>query len=47
MKAVEVSYYLILAGDLGYGSPENLMSLLEAVSRLLYASAKALLTPDY
>ena len=45
----ECRYYLILAGDLGYGSPDNLMGLLESVSRLLHASAKALLAPapDY
>jgi len=39
----ECRYYLILVGDLGYGSPDNLMGLLESVSRLLHASAKALL----
>ena len=39
----ECRYYLILAGDLGYGSPDNLRGLLETVSRLLHASAKALL----
>ena len=41
----ECRYYLILVGDLGYGSSDNLMGLLESVSRLLHASAKALLAP--
>ena len=39
----ECRYYLILAGDLGYGSPDNLMDSLEEVSRLLHASSRALL----
>ena len=43
----ECRYYLILARDLRYGSPDNLMALLESVSRLLNASTKALLTTDY
>ncbi|MBI4442718.1 MAG: four helix bundle protein [Acidobacteria bacterium] len=42
----ECRYYLILARDLRYGSPDNLKALLESVSRLLNASAKALLTTD-
>ena len=42
----ECRYYLILAGDLGYGSPDDLMGLLESVSRLLHASAKALLSQE-
>ncbi len=42
----ESRYYLILAQDLGYGDTENLMKLLEEVSRLLNAYAKAILTPD-
>ena len=37
----ECRYYLILAGDLGYGSPDGLMTLLESVSRLLNATTKA------
>ena len=39
----ECRYYLILAGDLGYGSPDGLMDSLEEVSRLLHASSRALL----
>jgi four helix bundle protein len=42
----ECRYYLILAGDLKYGDPQNLMTLLEEVSRILDAYAKAILTPD-
>lgn len=42
----ESRYYLILAQDLGYGQTEELMSLLEEVSRLLNAYAKAILTSD-
>ena len=42
----ECRYYLILAGDLGYCSSDNLMGLLESVSRLLHASAKALLSQE-
>ena len=38
----ECRYYLILAQDLGYGNTENLMALLEEVSRLLNAYAKAI-----
>ncbi len=38
----ESRYYLILAEDLGYGNTEKLMGLLEEVSRLLNAYAKAI-----
>ena len=38
--------YLILAGDLAYGETGALMILLEEVSRLLNAYAKAILTSD-
>jgi four helix bundle protein len=40
----ESRYYLILAQDLGYGNTENLKALLEEVSRLLNAYAKAIQT---
>jgi four helix bundle protein len=42
----ECRYYLILARDLEYGDDGNQMSLLEEVSRILDAYAKAILTPD-
>jgi len=42
----ECRYYLILARDLEYGENDILMSLLEEVSRMLDAYAKAILTPD-
>ena len=42
----ESRYYLILAQDLGYGETGKLMTVLEEVSRLLNAYARALLTPD-
>jgi hypothetical protein len=35
-------YYVILARDLGYGSTEELTTLLEEVSRLLNAYSKAI-----
>jgi four helix bundle protein len=41
----ESRYYLILAQDLTYGGTEELMALLEEVSRLLHAYTAALLTP--
>ena len=41
----ESRYYLILTQDLGYGTTDDLMSLLEEVSRLLKAYAKAILVP--
>ena len=44
----ESRYYLILARDLGYGGPqEGRMNLLEEVSRLLNAYAKAILTSGF
>ncbi len=42
----ESRYYLILARDLGYGDSAALLNLLEDVSRLLHAYAKAILTSD-
>ncbi len=42
----ECRYYLILATDLNYGECQNLARLLEEVSRILDAYAKAILTPD-
>jgi len=39
----ECRYYLILTDDLGYGETESLMGILEAVSRLLNAYARAIL----
>jgi four helix bundle protein len=42
----ECRYYLILARDLEYGRDESLMPMLEEVSRMLDAYAKAILTPD-
>ena len=43
----ESRYYLILAQDLGYGETKILMSLLEDVSRLLGAYARAILASDF
>ena len=40
----ESRYYLILAQDLGYGNIKDLMAMLEEVSRLLNAYAKAIQT---
>jgi hypothetical protein len=43
----ESRYYLIMAYDLGYGRPqEGRMNLLEDMSRLLNAYAKAILASD-
>jgi len=42
----ECRYYLILANDLAYGECAKLQMLLEEVSRILDACAKAILTPD-
>ena len=42
----ECRYYIILARDLEYGENEDLMPLLEEVSRMPDAYAKAILTPD-
>lgn len=39
----ESRYYLILAQDLGYGETSALMTVLEEVSRLLNAYARAIL----
>jgi len=41
----ESRYYLILAQDLGYGNTAELMNVLEEVSRLLNAYARAILAP--
>jgi four helix bundle protein len=40
----ETSYYLILAQDLGYGDPSELMTSLEEVSRLLHGYARGILS---
>jgi four helix bundle protein len=42
----ESRYYLILAEDLGYGKTEDLMHLLEEVSRLLNAYSKAIASAE-
>ena len=42
----ECRYYLILADDLGYGDSHALNPLVDEVSRLLNAYARALLTPN-
>jgi four helix bundle protein len=42
----ECRYYLILAEDLGYGQTAALMSLVEEVSRLINAYARAILASD-
>jgi len=39
----ECRYYLILAHDLGYGQTDSLAAMLEEVSRLLNAYARAIL----
>jgi four helix bundle protein len=43
----ESRYYLILTEDLGYGRTEELLTLLEEVSRLLNRYARAVLTCDF
>jgi four helix bundle protein len=43
----ESRYYLILSQDLGYGTTEKLMGLLEEVSRLLNSYSKAIATHDF
>jgi four helix bundle protein len=43
----ECRYYLVLAHDLGYGETVSLMGLLEEISRLLNAYAKAILASDF
>ena len=40
----ESRYYLILAADLGYGQTDQLMNLVEEISRLLNAYVRAILT---
>jgi four helix bundle protein len=42
----ECRYYLILAQDSGYGPTDALMTLLEEVSRLINAYARAILSSD-
>lgn len=42
----ECRYYLILAGDLGYGDAAKLMGMLEDVSPMLHAYTSAIVTPD-
>jgi four helix bundle protein len=42
----ECRYYLILACDLGYDETDQLMTLLEEVSRLLNGYTRAILTSD-
>lgn len=42
----ECRYFLILAGDLGYGDTSGLSTLLEEVSRMLNAYASAILASD-
>jgi len=42
----ESRYYLVLAGDLGYGETSGLMKCLEEVSKLLNAYAAAILSSD-
>ena len=41
----ESRYYLILANDLGYGETDKLAGELEAVSRMVQAYARTILTP--
>jgi four helix bundle protein len=43
----ECRYYLVLAHDLGYGETVSLMGLLEEISRLLNAYAKAILASGF
>jgi four helix bundle protein len=42
----ECRYYLILAGDLGYGTTQELLLQIEEVSKVLEAYTAAILTPD-
>lgn len=42
----ECRYYLILARDLGYGNPEQLLTLLEEVGKMLGAYCRTLLSPS-
>ena len=43
----ECRYYLILADDLGYGDPKNLMKQLEEVSKLLEGYNRAIVADSY
>ena len=43
----ECRYYLMLARDLGYGSTEELMGLLEEVSRMLTSYVRAIRTSEF
>ena len=43
----ECRYFLILAGDLGYGNTSSLSNLLDEVSRMLNAYASAILASDF
>lgn len=43
----ECHYYLILAQDLGYGETDRLREMLNEVSRLLNAYAKAILSSNF
>ena len=43
----ECRYFLILAGDLGYGDTVGLSAQLEEVSRILNAYASAILASDF
>jgi four helix bundle protein len=42
----ECRYYLILARDLGYGDPEELMAQIEEVSKLLSSYLSSILNSD-
>jgi|ERR1700728_3150743 four helix bundle protein len=42
----ESRYYQLLAQDLNYGGTDDLMVMLDEISRLLHAYTAALLTPD-
>jgi len=42
----ECRYYLILSGDLGYGTTQGLLLQIEEVSRVLESYTAAILTPD-
>ena len=43
----ECRYYLILAQELGYGSTDGLVTLLEEVSRLINAYSRAIRSSDF
>ena len=42
----ECRYYLILSGDLGYGTTQGLLLQIEEVSRVLESYTAAILTPE-